>query len=120
MSRLSDASREYIAVGGLGGLRINEELFTLSCTLFMDNSVNLIPGQQYRVTQSFTDFDKIIHPVGESWIYIGTNFLPYDDGLTLHIKKEGIPHELICRLQWREEEQAHIIENFRDFVELVG
>ena len=84
----------------------------------MDSRLGIIPGQKYRVVKPFTDFDKAVHPIGESWIFVGTNFLPYDDGLTLHIKMDTDSPELICRLQWREEEQASIIENFKDFVEV--
>jgi hypothetical protein len=82
----------------------------------MDNGVNLISGRKYRVVKPFTDFDHQVHPIGESWTYVGTNFLPYDDGLTLHVlvgdKKD------VYRLQWVKEQQADIIENFKDFVEL--
>lgn len=84
----------------------------------MDNTLNLIPGQQYAVIKSFTDFDSIVHEVGETWIYQGTNFLPYDDGLTLHVVVNN--KEAVYRLQWREEEQGQIIEHFRDYVETVS
>lgn len=75
----------------------------------------LTPGQQYRVTKSFVDYDKQVHPLGETWIFSGTNFLPYDDGLTLHVIQDN--KQLMYRLQWRNEEQTDIIENFTDFVE---
>ncbi len=81
----------------------------------MGNAVNLISGQKYRVIKPFVDFDQIIHPVGETWTFVMTNFLPYDDGLTLHLIRDNI--NIAYRLQWREEEQAEIIENFKDYVE---
>ena len=84
----------------------------------MDNTLNLIPGQQYAVIKSFTDFDGIVHKVGETWIYQGTHFLPYDDGLTLHVIVNN--KETVYRLQWREEEQGQIIEHFNGYVETVS
>ena len=82
----------------------------------MGNSVKLIPGRKYRVVKPFTDFDHQEHPIGESWTYVETNYLPYDDGLTLHVLQNN--SAVVYRLQWIKEEQADIIENFKDFVEL--
>ena len=48
---------------------------------------NLTPGQKYKIIKTFIDFDQIVHPVDEAWIFIETNFLPYEDGLTLHVLK---------------------------------
>lgn len=81
----------------------------------MNNSLNLTPGQEYLVTKPFVDYDGIVHGVGEVWTYRGTNFLPYEDGLTLHVTVNGA--EAVYRLQWREEAQAAIIENFGDYTE---
>ena len=83
----------------------------------MGNSLNLIIGKNYRVRKSFVDFDRITHKEGECWIYEGTNFLPYDDGLTLHVLENS--RQVVYRLQWRKEEQADIIERFNDYVEIV-
>jgi hypothetical protein len=87
---------------------------TISASV-MNNSLDLIPGQEYFVIKPFTDYDGIVHGVGETWIYHGTNFLPYDDGLTVHVlvDKEAV----VYRLQWRLEAQAEIIENFNQYVE---
>lgn len=81
----------------------------------MDNSLNLIFGQEYLVVKPFVDYDGFIHGIGETWIYQGTGFLPYDDGLTLHVLKDNMA--VVYRLQWRKEAQADIIENFKDYVE---
>jgi hypothetical protein len=70
------------------------------------------------VVNEFFDYDKILHPVGETWTFEGTNFLPYDDGLTLHVTMDNFPKQISYRLQWRLEEQAFIIENFIEFVAL--
>ncbi|MGI4872987.1 MAG: DUF3601 domain-containing protein [Janthinobacterium lividum] len=74
----------------------------------------LIPKQRYQVVREFVDYDGIRHPVGETWVFEGTNFLPYEDGLTLHVSLHGLPQ--VYRLQWRLEEQAAIIEDFTDYV----
>jgi hypothetical protein len=82
----------------------------------MDNSLKLKFGKKYTIIQPFHDFDGILHPVGESWIYKGTKFLPYEDGLTLFVQ---VDNEIVTyRFQWRESEQASIIEHFSDFVKL--
>ena len=83
----------------------------------MSNPLKLIPGQKYKLVKPFTDYDKEIHPIGETWAFITTNFLPYEDGLTVHISLGVDPKEWMFRLQWRREEQADIIENFGDYVE---
>jgi hypothetical protein len=74
----------------------------------------LIPGQRYRVVREFVDYDHQVHLVGETWVFECTNFVPYEDGLTLHVNLGSLP--VVYRLQWRPEEQAAIIENFTNFV----
>ena len=81
----------------------------------MDNSLQLTPGQEYVVVKPFIDYDGIVHGVGEIWTYRGTNFLPYEDGLTLHVLINDKAE--VYRLQWRKDAQAEIIENFNDYIE---
>ncbi len=79
---------------------------------------NILQLQQelpYKVIKEFIDYDKQLHPIGETWIYKGTAFLPYEDGLSLFVNKND--SLIMYRLQWRKEEQADIIDNFKDFVE---
>lgn len=83
----------------------------------MSNPFKLIPGKKYKVIKEFSDYDKILHPVGEAWTFVETHFLPYEDGLTLHVTRENFPKQISYRLQWRPEEQAHLIDNFTQFVE---
>jgi len=80
----------------------------------MAYNLNLTEGQEYMVVQPFKDFDQIVHPVGEKWNFVCTNYLPYDSGLTLHVIKDDGP--VVYRFQWIKEEQADIIENFQQFV----
>ena len=82
----------------------------------MSNPLKLTPGQKYVITKPFTDYDKHVHQPGETWTFLRTNFLPYEDGLTVHLRLDNDPRELLFRMQWRQEEQAAIIENFTDYV----
>ena len=76
---------------------------------------NLVSGRTYIIVQTFADYDGIIHSPGESWRFVEKNFLPYDDGLTLHVEKNGRTETL--RLQWREETQGKIIDDFSEYVD---
>ena len=76
---------------------------------------NLVSGRTYIVVQAFTDYDGILHSLGERWRFVEKNFLPYEDGLTLHIEKNGWAETI--RLQWREETQGQIIDDFSEYVE---
>ena len=80
-------------------------------------AADLMTAQTYRVVKPFTDYDGISHPAGESWRFVGRDFLPYEDGLTLHVESSG--QRVTLRLQWREETQGELIDNFSDFVEEV-
>ena len=71
----------------------------------------------YRVVQSFQDYDGITHPFGETWRFLEKNFLPYEDGLTLQVVMNG--KTIFLRLQWRDESQGQIIDEFFDYVEEV-
>jgi hypothetical protein len=77
-------------------------------------AAELVPGQTYCVIQNFIDYDGIVHPIGECWRFTAKNFLPYEDGLSLFVEKDGM--KLSFRLQWRTESQAQIIDNFSNYV----
>lgn len=78
-------------------------------------AADLLPGQTYSVVAAFRDYDGIVHPVDEHWRFIGKNFLPYEDGLTLLVAWNG--QNMSLRLQWRDESQGRIIDYFSDYVE---
>ena len=80
----------------------------------MGNINNLKQGKKYRVTKEFVDYDYITHPIGEIWTFEKTNFLPYEDGLTLHVIHND--RSQVYRFQWREEEQAGILTDFESYV----
>jgi hypothetical protein len=81
------------------------------------NATKLTPGKTYRVIAAFTDYDGQIHKIGESWRFIEHNFVPYEDGLTISIERDG--QKSAIRMQWRPEAQEDTIDNFSDFVEEV-
>jgi len=78
-------------------------------------AVEMIRGKTYRVIVEFTDYDGLTHSVGESWRFSGHNFLPYEDGFTLHIEWAG--KNSVFRMQWTPQSQGEIVGNFSDFVE---
>ena len=59
----------------------------------MSNPLNLIPGKKYKVINSFTDYDHCVHEVGETWTFVTTNFLPYENGLTPYVLQDDISIE---------------------------
>jgi hypothetical protein len=76
---------------------------------------HLVPGRRYRVVKAFKDFDSQEHPVGETWTYIGTAFLPYDDGRSIFVSLDG-EREWHIRMQDREEEQRGILDDLKSYV----
>ncbi|WP_421731518.1 DUF3601 domain-containing protein [Brevundimonas sp.] len=75
----------------------------------------LRPGRAYIVTQAFTDYDESVHPVGERWVYLGSNFLPYDDGLSLFVSLDG-SQEWHIRMQLRDEEQGPVVNDLDSYI----
>ena len=78
-------------------------------------AADLVAGQNYRVIAAFNDYDGINHPADETWRFVEKNLLPYDDGLTLFVERDG--KKMPFRFQWRDETQGKLIDNFSDFVE---
>lgn len=76
---------------------------------------HLWPEKTYVVARPFRDFDGQEHLVGETWIFIGSSFLPYDDGLSLFVIIDGQRRQI--RMQWRAEQQGPIIDSFEDYVQ---
>ena len=75
---------------------------------------HLWPGRDYVVARAFRDFDGGEHKPGENWTFIGSSFLPYDDGLSLFVVIDG--QRMQIRMQWRDEEQGPIIDRLQDYV----
>ncbi|MBK8976262.1 MAG: DUF3601 domain-containing protein [Planctomycetes bacterium] len=47
-------------------------------------------GRSYRIVRSFQDFDGILWTAGTVVVYRGSEYFPYDDGLTLHTDRGSI------------------------------
>jgi hypothetical protein len=75
----------------------------------------LTVGQRYRVTRAFTDYDGDVHASGEAWTFLGKNFSPYDDGLSLFVSLDGT-QEWHIRMCWRPEDQGPIIDVLEDYL----
>ncbi len=76
---------------------------------------HLLPGRRYRIVQPFTDYDGREHAIGEAWEFVGSSFLPYDDGLSLFVRDgDAIRH---IRMQWRAEEQGPVIDALSDYIQ---
>ena len=76
---------------------------------------HMTAGKRYSVIKPFKDFDGQEHPVGEAWTYLGTAFLPYDDGRSIFVSLDG-EKEWHIRMQDRAEEQGPILDNLRDYI----
>ncbi|MEP6795923.1 MAG: DUF3601 domain-containing protein [Saprospiraceae bacterium] len=83
----------------------------------MSHTLYLTFGKKYKVVKAFIDFDGIIHSAGETWTFVRTDFLPYEDGLTLIVIPNNSSEEISYRLQWRVGQQAEIIDHFKEYVE---
>jgi len=79
----------------------------------------LRPGRRYEVVQPFDDYDRVRHEIGEVWTFLGHNFLPHDDGLSLFVSLDG-EQEWHIRMQWRPEEQGEVIGNLGAYVRPVA
>src|SRR5690606_16962234 len=70
---------------------------------------HLVIGRRYRVVKAFADFDRGEHPVGETWVFEGHSFLPYDDGLSLFVSSEpGRVRQI--RMRWAPEDQGPVVD----------
>lgn len=79
---------------------------------------HLHAGKKYSVIKLFADHDQVQHPVGEFWLFMGSSFLPYDDGLSLFVSLDGA-HEWPIRMQWREEVQGAILDSFEEYMQQI-
>jgi hypothetical protein len=75
-------------------------------------------GARYEVVEPFVDHDRVTHEAGESWRFLGHNFLPYDDGLSLFVSLDDA-QEWHIRMQWRPEEQGPVIDDLASHVRMI-
>jgi hypothetical protein len=62
----------------------------------------------------FVDHDNVTHEVGERWTFLFKAFLPYEDGLSLVVERNG--EQVHIRLQCRDDAQGPIVRSFWRFV----
>ena len=77
---------------------------------------HLQPHLRYEVIREFKDFDDDVHPVGETWVWLGHNFLPYDGGYSFFVSVDG-EHEWHIRMQ--ESDQSEILDNLAAYIRAV-
>jgi len=74
---------------------------------------HLIHDKRYTIVKAFTDYDGKPYRPGRIYTFLGSDFLPYEDGLTLRFKQAG--QAIAIRLQWQKEAQMEIIESLEDY-----
>lgn len=67
------------------------------------------------VIQEFSDYDGGVHPEGETWIFLGHNFVPYEDGMSFFVSPDG-EQTVHIRLQWRPEEQGEVLDHLERYI----
>jgi hypothetical protein len=80
---------------------------------------HLVPGRRYRVARPFVDFDGVDHPVGEEWLFLGSRYQVYDDGLSLFVSLDG-EQEWHIRLRNTDPDQGALLAAFADHVVVVA
>lgn len=75
---------------------------------------HLKAGQIYRVARAFRDYDGECHGEGKTFEFVGANFVPYHDGLSLFVKREAREEQI--RLQLHPEKQQDIVEQLEVYL----
>ena len=75
-------------------------------------------GQRYRVIQAFVDYDRTLHPVGETWTFLGHSFVPYDDGMSFFVSLDG-RQEWLIRLKWDSTQQGDVLDALDAYFALI-
>ena len=75
---------------------------------------HLQSGGKYTIVKSFKDYDNYSYEEGNEIEFIGSNFVPYEDGLSLFVKYKQ--REKQIRLQLRPEAQQEIAHNLKEYL----
>jgi len=70
------------------------------------------------VIQEFSDYDNILHEVGERWTFYETCFEPVDKELILFIQYDD-EKKGIFRMNLLNEKQIMIVENFNLYIKKI-
>jgi hypothetical protein len=55
---------------------------------FANDYGHLKVGRAYRLARDLVDVQGTTRPAGDVWVYLGSSFVPYHDGLTLYVFRE--------------------------------
>ncbi|MGX9238891.1 DUF3601 domain-containing protein [Pantoea ananatis] len=80
---------------------------------------HLKQGERYIVSRPFTDYDGVNHPIGEQWRFLGYNYVPKHDGLSLFVSFDD-QYEWHIRLCNIPEEQKDLIDTLDRYLAKVG
>jgi len=75
---------------------------------------HLVVGSSYRVAKSFKDFDGDSITAGDTWVYLGVSFFPYEAGISLFVSFDN-EQEWVIRLQDYPESQGEIVDYLSDY-----
>ena len=72
-------------------------------------------GMSYEVIQSFCDYKNVTYELGDSLLFIGSNYVPYDSGLSLFFEKDGSEIQIMLRIDshFQEEIALNLEDYFR-------
>lgn len=71
-------------------------------------------GEKYSIAKTFRDYDNYPYEEGNIIEFIGSNFVPYEDGLSLFCIYKG--REKQIRLLVRPEAQQEIADNLQQYL----
>lgn len=75
---------------------------------------HLKSGDRYVIAKSFRDYDNYPYEEGNTLEFIGSSFVPYEDGLSLFFIYKD--REKQIRLQVRPEAQQEIVQNLQEYL----
>ena len=93
------------------GNNMHDNSYTPPDDYLADTVYRLIPGAEYRVVQSFTDFYGGQFSQGEFLRFKEQHFLPYHGGHTIVFEQRS--------LYLQETENAEILDNFSNYIERI-
>ncbi|MEZ9525689.1 DUF3601 domain-containing protein, partial [Enterovibrio norvegicus] len=74
-------------------------------------------GCSYRVLNGFSDYRRMRYKKGDELTFIGSNFVPYEDGLSLFFSFKGNERQIMLCV--REGFQINIAHNLSSYFERV-
>ena len=75
----------------------------------------LTAGTRYRVVREFEDYDRHLHGVGETWVFLGYSYQRHDEGLSLFVSCDG-EQEWDIPMQLGAEAQGPIVDYLSEYI----